>query len=203
MTLGQCDKVLRTFGAGYRRHDRAHIQVQCVGIDRRIIRIAPEAIFFRIGLHQGHTIFIAACGMQIADGFVINWEKAAGGAVFRGHIGDGCAICEGQIVEACAIKFHEFTHNTACAQHFHHFEDQIGAGRAFYHRPSQLKADNFWDQHGDRLAQHGRFGFNAAHTPTENRSAIDHSGVAVGADQSVRIGNLLTVLVLVGPNCLG
>ena len=203
MALGQCDKILRAFGAGYCRHDRAHVQMQSVGINWRIVFIAPKAIFLCIGFHQGNAILIAAGGMQIADGFVVDWEKAAGGTVFWGHIGDGCAIREGQIVEARAVKFDEFTHNTACAQHFDHFENQICARCAFHHSTGQLKADDFRDQHRDRLTEHGGFRLDAANSPTQHRSAVDHSGVTVCADQSIRISNFLTGLVLVGPNCLG
>ena len=50
----------------------------------------------------------------------------------------------------------------------------------------QLEADHLGDQHGDRLAEHGGLGLDAADAPAEHGEAVDHGGVAVGADQRVR-----------------
>src|SRR3546814_11449014 len=47
----------------------------------------------------------------------------------------------------------------------------------------------------------GGLGLDAADAPAEHREAVHHGGVAVGADQGVRIGQRLAVLVL-GPDHL-
>jgi hypothetical protein len=52
----------------------------------------------------------------------------------------------------------------------------------------ELEADDFGDQHGLRLAEHGGLGLDAADAPAEHAEAVDHGGVAVGADQRVGIG---------------
>ena len=44
------------------------------------------------------------------------------------------------------------------------------------------------EQHGERLAQHGRLGLDAADAPAEHAQAVDHGGVRVGADQGVAEG---------------
>ena len=64
--------------------------------------------------------------------------------------------------------------------------------------PVELEADDLGDEHGDRLAEHGRLGLDAADAPAEHAQAVDHGGVAVGADQRVGIGDL-TVLPPFGP----
>ncbi len=51
----------------------------------------------------------------------------------------------------------------------------------------ELEADDLRDQHGDRLAQHGGFGLDAAHAPAQHAQAVDHGGVRVGADHGVRV----------------
>ena len=51
----------------------------------------------------------------------------------------------------------------------------------------QLEPDYFGQQHGDGLAEHARFGFDAAHAPAHHAQAVDHGGVRVGADQRVGI----------------
>ena len=53
-----------------------------------------------------------------------------------------------------------------------------------------------------RLTQHGRFGFNPANAPAENRKAVDHCCVAVGANEGIGIGDGLAVRHFVGPNGL-
>jgi hypothetical protein len=53
----------------------------------------------------------------------------------------------------------------------------------------------------ERLAEHGGFGLDAADAPAEHGEAVDHGGVAVGADAGVGIGDGLAVLVL-GPDGL-
>ena len=57
----------------------------------------------------------------------------------------------------------------------------------------QAEADDLRNQHGDRLAEHGGFGFDAADAPAQHAEAVDHGGVRVGADQGVRIGAQLAV----------
>jgi hypothetical protein len=58
------------------------------------------------------------------------------------------------------------------------------------------------DHHGNRLAQHGRLGLDAADAPAEHRQAVDHGGVAVGAHTGVRVGQG-GATVLLGPDHLG
>jgi hypothetical protein len=57
----------------------------------------------------------------------------------------------------------------------------------------QLEAHDLGDQHGDRLAQHRGLGLDPADAPAEHGRAVDHGGVAVGADQRVGIGHHLAV----------
>ena len=52
----------------------------------------------------------------------------------------------------------------------------------------QLEADDPRDQHGDRLAEHGGLGLDAADAPAEHAEAVDHRGVRVGADAGVGVG---------------
>ena len=56
--------------------------------------------------------------------------------------------------------------------------------------PCRLEADHLGEQHRHRLAEHRRLGLDAADAPAEHGEAVDHGGVAVGADQRVGIGDL-------------
>ena len=105
-------------------------------------------------------------------------------------------------VQTFAVEFDEFANNALGAQHFDDFQHQVGACGAFDHLACQLKANDFGDQHRNRLAQHRGLGLDPANTPAQNGQAVDHGGVAVCADKRVRVGNLFAVLVCVRPDGL-
>ncbi len=59
----------------------------------------------------------------------------------------------------------------------------------------ELEADDFGHEHVERLAEHDGFGLDAADAPADDAQAVDHRGVAVGADERIgkRDGALLVV----------
>ena len=91
--IGQGDAVLRALRAGDRRDDVAQVEAEGVGEDRvRRVVGAEHALGLGVGLDQFHAARIAAGGAQVVEGLVVDGEEAAGGAVFRRHVGDGGAI---------------------------------------------------------------------------------------------------------------
>ncbi|MPL73108.1 hypothetical protein SDC9_18901 [bioreactor metagenome] len=202
LRVSQRQVVLRPLRTRDRRDDRAHVELEGRGVDGLVIRAAPEAVFLRIGLDQGDALFRAAGLLEVAQGFRVDREEAAGRAVFGRHVGDGGALRQRQLVEARAVEFDELADHAVFAQHLHDLQHEVGAGGAFDHRAGQLEADDFRDQHRHGLAEHRGLGFDPAHAPAENRRAVHHRGVAVGADEGVRIGHELAVLVGVGPDGL-
>ena len=58
-----------------------------------------------------------------------------------------------------------------------------------------LEANDFRDQHRNRLAEHGRFRFNAANTPAEHTQSVDHCGVRVRTDEGIGIREGFAVLL--------
>ena len=55
--------------------------------------------------------------------------------------------------------------------------------------PVSFTPDHLWDQHGDRLSQHGGLGLDSADAPPQHAQAVDHGGVRIGANQRVRISD--------------
>ena len=49
------------------------------------------------------------------------------------------------------------------------------------------EADDFRDQHDQRLSQHGRLGLDAAHTPAHDPQPVDHGRVGICAHQRVGV----------------
>ena len=185
------DAPFRPFGAGERGHDIAEIELQRIGEDRVGRRaLAQHALRLGVGLDQRDARRGAACVLQIVDGFGVDGEEAAGRAIFRSHIGDGGAVRQGQGLEAGAEELDEFADDALLAQHLRHGEHDVRRRHAFAHLAGQFEADDFRQQHGLRLAEHGGFGLDAADAPAENGEAVDHGRVRVGADQRVGIGEV-------------
>ena len=84
-----------------------------------------------------------------------------------------------------AVEFDEFSDDAFLAQHLRDGENQIGGRGAFGQAAVKLEADDRGNQHRERLAEHGRFRFDAADAPAENAEAVDHGGVRIGADQRI------------------
>ena len=68
------------------------------------------------------------------------------------------------------------------AQQFGHAQHQVGGSGTWAQAPRQAHANHFGGQHGQRLAEQHGFCFDATHTPTQHAEAVDHGGVAIGAD---------------------
>ena len=140
--------------------------------------------------------------MHVVDGFAINREEAAGGAIFRTHIADGCSISQRHALEARAEELDELADDALLAQHLNHRKHEIGRRYAFLDLAGQAEADDLRQKHGNRLAQHGRFRFDAANAPAQNAKAVDHGRVRISANAGIGIGDGDAVFFL-GPDCLG
>ncbi len=186
---GQGHPVLRPLGSRERRLDRRQVEFQLFA-ERGVrgARLAPQALGAGVGLDQRDLVRRAPGEAQIAQGLPVDREEAAGGAVFRGHVGDGRAVGEGERLQARAAELDELADHPVAAQHLGHGEHQVGRRGALLEGAGHPEADHLGDQHGDRLAQHGRFRLDAADAPAEDRKPVDHGGVAVGPDQRVGIG---------------
>ncbi len=148
----------------------------------------PQALGPGIGFHQGDLRLAAPGQAQVVQRLDINREDAAGGAVLRGHVGDGGAVGQRQVLQAIAVELDELADHAQPAQHLGDGQHQIGGGGALGQAAAELEADHLRDQHRGGLAEHGRLGLDAAHAPAEHADAVDHGGVRVGAEHGVREG---------------
>ena len=97
----------------------------------------------------------------------------------------------GRRFKAGAVEFDEFADHALLTQHLDDFQHEVRACRAFHHLTGQAEADDFGDQHGDRLAQHRGLSLNPTNAPAKNGKAVDHGRVAVCANECVGIGDFL------------
>ncbi len=66
-----------------------------------------EALGAHVGLDEGDLLFGAAGEAEVGEGFLVDGEDAAGGAVLGGHVGDGGAVGEGELGDAGAVELDE------------------------------------------------------------------------------------------------
>ena len=192
--FGQENPVLGAFRAGDGRHHGGQVELQIFGVfGLGGVLLKPQALGFGVGFHQVDLFLRPAGEVQVFDGFFVDGEDGAGGAEFRRHVADGGPVGQRNGLDPVAVEFHEFLHHTVFAQHFGDGEHHVGGGGAGGDFAGEFEAHHLGDQHGDGLAEHGGFGFDAAHAPAENAETVFHGGVGVGADAGVWVGETLIV----------
>ena len=183
--------ILRALGPGDRRLDRAEVELEQIGEDRvRRSLGAIEALRLGVGFDQRDESGRAAGVLKIPDGVVVDRGESAGRAVFRRHVADRGTVLDREVVETGPAELDELVDHAAPAQHLGDGEHEVGRGDAILELAAEAEPDHFGQYHRVGLAEHGGLGLDAADTPAEDRDAIDHRGVGVGADQGVGIGDV-------------
>ena len=157
--------------------------------DVALLRNAPQALRLVIIFVGLDCFFAAAGGAEIIHAFGINREEAHRRAVFGRHVRDGRAIHERQRRRAGTEKFDKLADDFRLAQNLRDGERDIRGGDAFADRAGQVNAHDIRREKINRLAEHARFGFDAADAPADDAEAVDHRRVRIGADERVGIIN--------------
>ena len=179
---------MRPFRAGYPWNDGAKIQLEFHGvIDVTLARNSPETLYLVI-VFKGLAEFLATPGApQIRDRFFVHPEESHRGAIFGSHITDGGPVGDGKRGRAFAKELNKLADDLLLAKHFRDAQDEISRGDALLERAGEIDAHDFRCEKIHRLAEHARFGLDAADTPPDDAKSIDHGRMRVGADKGVRI----------------
>ena len=189
--------ILRALGSGQRGLHAVQVEAQgFTELRLGTVAVTPQALGPAIGFHQGDARLVAAGQAQVVEGHRVHREESAGGAIFRRHVADGGAVGQRQGVQPGAVELHELADHAVLAQHLGDGEYQVGGGHPFAQPAAEAHAHHFRDQHGHRLAEHGRLRLDAADAPAEHAEAVDHGGVRIGADQAVGKGQQSAVMGL-------
>ena len=178
LQIGHGHSVLRPPRTGQTRFERGDVQFEGggeLGVRRGVA--AEQSLFLAIPFDPIHDLGRPAGALQVAHGFLVDGEEAHGGSVLRRHVGDGGPIGQRQVGQPGAVEFHELLDYAVAPEEFGHPEDEVGGGGADRQLSHQLHADHLGDQHEVRLAQHDRFGLDAAYSPAHDSQAVDHGGV--------------------------
>ena len=89
------------------------------------------------------------------------------------------------LVRPVAVELDELADHAVGAEHLGYGEDEVRGRHALGKGVRQLEADDLGDEHVVGLAEGDGLGLDAAHAPAEDAEAVDHGGVAVGADEGV------------------
>ena len=188
LRLLEGDAILRPPRPGKARLDRAEVELDTLRIHGIRIAGTPEQpLGLGVSVDELHARFVAARQPQVVERHVIDGKNGDGRAVLRTHVPQRGAIGNRQVFEAGPEKLDELSDDAVLAQPLGNREHEIGRGRAFEHRACQTEAEHRRNEHRDRLAEHGRLGFDAADTPAYDAEAVDHRRVGIGAYQCVRV----------------
>ncbi len=200
--LGQRHPVLRPLRPGDRRLDLGEIERDGLGEHGILgVVVAEHALRLGVGLDQGDAL--SPCGRWRRDRPAS--RRRSGRSRRSRHIPAPCwRWWRGPRREdgrALAVELDELADDAKAPQPLGDGEHEVGRGHAFVELAGQAKAHHLGDQHRDRLAEHRGFRLDAADAPAEHGEAVDHGGVAVGADQRIGEGDRGAVLLL-GPHRL-
>ena len=177
---------VRVARAGHVAHHRGQIEGQAALVLRAFQAVSPQAGEFGVLLDQLNLLVFTTGQFQVIDGLLVDVEHRRRGAVFRGHVGDGRAVAEGQRRRAFAEKLQPGANDFLLAQVFGQGQDHVGSGDARLQLARQFDANAFRQAHPRRATEHHALGFEAADTDGDHAQRIDVRRVAVGADAGVR-----------------
>ena len=83
-----------------------------------------ESLLAAVGFDQRNLLGAASAEFQILQTFFVDGEDAAGGAVFRRHVGDSGAVGQRQIAQSGAEVLDKFSHHAVLAQHLGNGQNQ-------------------------------------------------------------------------------
>ena len=98
--------------------------------------------------------------------------------------------------ESFAEELHEALYHPVAPQALGDREHEVGRGDSFAQTAAQPEAHHLRGDQVARLAQHRRFGFDAADSPAEHSQTVDHRRVGVGSDQRVGQQHALVALAV-------
>ncbi|MNX72282.1 hypothetical protein D3C86_1036320 [compost metagenome] len=188
------DTGVRVARASHVAHNRRQVERQAALVLRAFEAVSPQADLLGVVLDQLHLLVFTAGELEVVDGLLVDVEHRRGGAVFRGHVGNGCAVAEGQRGRAFAEELQPCANDFLLAQELGQRQHHVGGGDARLQLAGQFDADAFRQTHPRCATEHYAFGFQTTDTDGDHAQRIDVRGVAVGADAGIREGHAVTHL---------
>ena len=146
-------------------------------------------MFFAVPFDKFDVLFGASGLTHVLKRDIVNGEEAHGGTILGSHVGDCGAVGHAHRVHALAEELNELANDTFFTKDLNDPQNHVRRRGSGGNLTSQFEADHFGHQHIQRLAEHVRFCFDTAHTPSEHTETIDHRRVRIRTDKSIRASN--------------
>ena len=185
LRVGERYSVLRPARPRKGRLDAREVELDDLGVGRRLARVVPEEVLLAVRLDERDAFLVAPGQAQVAQRLLVDGEEAARRAVLGRHVPDRRAVGERQAGEPFAEVLDELPDDARGAEHLGHREHEVGRGRALGQLAVQAEAHDLRHEHRDRLAEHRRLCLDPADAPAEHAEPVHHRGVRVGADERV------------------
>src|ERR1051325_7080432 len=184
----QLDAILRALGPCDARAYLGQIKLKHTAvITLAAARNTEHALRFVVAAH-GLDLLVGSSGRaQVLAGLFIRRKEAHRRAVLWRHVGDRRAIGGGKTRGPFAVKLHELSDDLRLAQQLRHAQDEISGRDALRQLAGHVHADHVRREEVDGLAQHARFGLDAAHAPGDDAEPVNHRRMRVRPDQRVRV----------------
>ena len=152
-----------------------------------------EILLTKVLLHQLNVSLITAGDAQVLHSTVVNGEVAHSCTVFGGHVSDSGSVSQAELLDTWSEELDELSNNTALSEHLDTGQDQVSGSSSLWELTVEMEADNLRQNHGNGLAEHDSFGFNATDTPASDTETVDHGSVRVCADDGVWVQHVVAV----------
>src|SRR5690606_34224007 len=144
---------------------------------------------------QVYLLWLTAGQLQVINGLLVDVEHRGSSTVFRGHVGNGGPVADGQARRTFAEEFQVGTDHTLLTQELGNGQNNIGGGNARLALASPLHTHDIRQTHHGRAAQHHSFRFQTTHANGDNTQRINVRRMAVGTHTGIREGDRVTVLI--------
>ena len=192
LEVGQIDAVLRALRPGHARLHGSQIEFEI----RAVVNVArprhaehllrPEVRLERVALRVG-----PAGAAKVVHRLGVHREITHGRTVFRRHVGNRRAVGQRKRSGAFPVELNEFADHFGLAEQFGDMQGEVRGGDALAQTPGEIHSDHFRGEEINGLSEHAGLRLDAAHPPADHTETVDHGGVRIGADQSVRVVEFL------------
>mmetsp|Transcript_2208 Transcript_2208/g.5228 ORF Transcript_2208/g.5228 Transcript_2208/m.5228 type:complete len:373 (-) Transcript_2208:195-1313(-) len=192
--VGHVDTIVGTLGTSQGRNHSGEIEFEHRRVGwRGSALLAEHALRTGVCLHPGNTFSVAVCLTEIADGYFVRGKETHRGTIFRSHVGQRGTIGQRDMRGTRTEELDKLANHAVFAQGLGDGEHKIRRGATGGQFAHQTEAYHLRQHHADGLSQKSGLCFDTTNTPTDNTETIDHGGVRVGTDHTVRIEKTILV----------
>ena len=95
-----------------------------------IAGLIPQSLRSCIGFHASNRIVFTAAESHVIEGAFIDGEETAGCTIFWSHVGNCCAVSQGESNHTSAKEFDKFANYAMFTEHLNNSEGHVSSGHA-------------------------------------------------------------------------